>query len=216
MNDHSNLLEQQVATLVASLQAHRDTRCAELAAQADLQAREMLAEARQQLRARVRLAVVEERRRRDAALHHARQRIQTAQRRRIQARYTELLGRMWPLLVAALEARWSDGAARRQWCELLAGEALTAFDSGPWKIEHPQDWAENDTVILSRLLADRPQASPTFIPEPAIRAGIRIHCAGACLDGTPDGLLSRRTEIEARLLAAWERGASTTAEIAHE
>lgn len=205
MSNMGDVLIQQVDALLCSLDAQREARCGEVSGRAEGEASALLAGARQRQRDRLRMAVREERKRRETALHQARQRIQTAGRQQIQARYDELLQRAWPLLVSALENRWSRTVDRHQWCDLLAHEAFSAMLAGTWSIEHPLDWRDDDTDRLTQLLGERGVTELSYRADPAIRAGLRIHCDGACLDGTTKGLLSKNTEVEALLLAVWEK-----------
>lgn len=212
MSDFGNRLSLQVDALVTALRMQQETRCGQIVRQAETQAQAMLASSRRRLRDRVRLAVGEERKRRAVALHQARQRFQTANRRKIQAQYKEMLRRAWPLLVSVLESRWANSASRRQWCDLLLHEACSAMSPENWVIEHPPAWDAGDAGRLTGLLGERGVPEPDYRVDETIRGGLRIRHAGACLDGTIEGLLSKRIDVEAHLLAVWERESTPATE----
>lgn len=207
MNDFRGVLSLQVESLLEAVRAQQESRCREIESAAQQRAERLLRDSRRELRERQRQAVEEERRRRESALLEAQQRSETAERRRVQARYEQLLRDAWPELTAELEQRWSNTEDRRSWCEMLIDEAERILSAQGWTIEHPAAWSKKDTAWLTQLLKTRGLPSPSFHGDSGIKAGLRIRLETACLDGTIDGLLARRTAIEAKLLAAWERQA---------
>lgn len=210
MKDFQGVLSLQVDSLLKTLQGRQEERCRELITEAEKQASELLRRSRHEQRERVRQAVEEERKRRELALQQARNRIQAAESQKVQAIYTELLQEAWPELDAALNERWSHTAGRKAWCDMLITEAETTLGPTTWTIEHPDDWSEKDEHWLTRALGARGIPKPSYQIEPSIRAGLKIRRDTACLDGTIDGVLSRRIRVESRLLAAWERLARTS------
>lgn len=207
MNDFTGVLGLQVDALFAALRRQQERRCRELIGEAEAQARDLLRDSRRRLRERGRQAVDEERKRRDATLKLARHRIRTAESRKVQALYVDLLRQAWPALVTELERRWSSAASRRAWCEKLLDEAEATLGSDAWTIEHPDAWSAADARWLTRATKDRGVPPPSYRADPQCNAGLRIRSGTACLDGTIAGLLTRRSRIESRLLAAWERPA---------
>ena len=157
------------------------------------------------LRERARQAVDEERRRRASALHAAQQRLGTQARREMQTRRSEMVQHAWPALITAMQSRWSAQASRSDWCEMLLSEAAQFLPAESWLIEHPPTWRDADTRRLTKSLRDRRLPEAKFRAASDICAGLRIRHGGVCLDGTIDGLLSRRREVQARLIAAWLR-----------
>lgn len=205
MSDFKGILGMQVSALVEALRSQQESQCRKLIGEAELRARNLLRDSRRQLAERGRQAVHEERRRREAALKMARHRIQTAERVKVQTRYADLLQHAWPALIAELERRWSAAALRRAWCEKLVDEAVHAFGAAAWTIEHPDDWSAADAKWMTAALRKRGVPKPNYRAESNSGAGLKISHGSACLDGTVEGLLRRRSRIEGLLLAAWER-----------
>lgn len=208
MNTFEGIVGRQAEALVDVLREQRERRCREIVADAERRANQLAQDSRRSARERMREAVDEERRRRQRALIEARRRVETAGRRRIQARYDELLGRAWPLLVRELERRWSTPADRAAWCELLVDEAAALFGTEGWTIVHPQPatgaWSEEDSDKLGGMLASFGVKAADYRTDSELRAGLQIRQGGARLDGSIDGLLAQRSDIEGRLLACWE------------
>ena len=207
MNDFPGILSLQVESLLEAVRARQENQCRQIESAAKQRAERLLRESRRALRERLRQAVNEERRRRASALLEARQRMETVQRRQVQAHYEQLLRNIWPELIKELEHRWSNTEDRRSWCEMLIDEAERLLSAQGWTIEYPEAWSKKDADWLAQLLKKRGLPDPSLRGDPGIKAGLRIRLETACLDGTIDGLLARRTAVEAKLLAAWERQA---------
>lgn len=206
MTGFHGVLDLQVETVVDALTAQRDARCREIESAAARKAGELLAESRRRLRERIHEAVADERQRRENALLDSRHRIETAGRRRVQQHYRTFLQEATPQLRDELERRWGDAGTRRAWCDMLIGEAADRLAAEPWTVEHPGDWSDEDAQWLQRAFADRGLPSPELCEDAAITAGLRLRLGGACFDATLDGLMANLHAVEARLLAAWERG----------
>jgi hypothetical protein len=157
------------------------------------------------MRQRVHKAVVEERRRREAALLDARHRIETAKRHEVQQQYRRYLQQAVPLLAAELGERWHDAGSRRSWAEMLIGEAAARLAPEPWTVEHPRAWSGEDTQWLEGVFEAHGLPKPVLQEDAAIAAGLRVRLGSACLDATVDGLMADIRAVEGRLLAAWER-----------
>lgn len=205
MTGFGGVLDLQVRSVLEVLRAQRDRRCREIQHAAARRAEQLLADSRRRMRERVHRAVVEERQRRETALLDARHRIETARRKAVQAHYREFLQEAAPLLLAELEQRWRDAAARRDWCAAAIGEASDRLPGARWAVEHPADWTPDDAQWLAQAFVDSGLPQPESGEDAAISAGLRIRFGGACLDATLEGLLANRPAVEARLLAAWER-----------
>ena len=207
MTEFRGVLSLQVDSILERLRQRKDSRCGELIRQAEAQARDLVQRHRRELYQRAHEAVDEERLRRGKTLQQTRHRIGAAEGQKVQALYADLLSRGWPELIAELEGRWQEPAARRAWCGKLLDDAARAFAAAVWTIEHPGDWTERDADWLTETLGERGIPIPKYRHDEASSAGLRIIHGTACLDGTIDGLLADRTGVEARLLAAWERHA---------
>lgn len=205
MSRFDGILRIQVESLLDALRRQKDSRCRELSAAARARADALLRRSRQELRERGRHAVDRERKRRDLALRQARHRTRAAESQNVQALHAALLGRAWPQLIAELERRWGVAASCKSWCEMLLREAQSALGPETWTIEHPVGWSDGGWFVS--VMRQRGLPEPLLRADAQIVAGLRIFSGTACVDGTIDGLLSRRSRLEGRLLAAWEREA---------
>jgi hypothetical protein len=215
VNEFRGVLDMQIGSLLDALQAQREHRCREIRDAAEQEAARLIGQNRGKLRARLRRAVREERNRRQAALLEARRRLETRQRHATQAHYKRLLRAAWPALLDELRRRWTSAEERRAWCEMLCDEARRILANEAWTIEHPADWSDADSRWLCQAL------DASGLPEPDLRcatdivAGLRIRQDNACLDGTLEGLLTRRPVLEAQFLAEWERLSTPTTDDPH-
>lgn len=199
-----SVLDLQVESILSALREQRDRRCREIGGESRSRNRQLLRHARERTRLRLHQAVNEERRHRSDALLQARHRIESDRRRNLLAGYREFLERVWPLLLAELERRWSDNEGRRLWCEMSIREACASLPHENWIVELPGTWPATDSDWLLSAFARHDLPEPELRISNGLPPGVRIRCGGACLDATLDGLLDKQTEIEARLLAAWE------------
>ena len=205
MTHFAGVLHHQVEILREALRHQQELRCREILAGAEREARQAIRDSRGKLRERQLQAVHEERHRREHELQTARSRVETLARRRAFARHEQVLRSAWPLLVDALEKRWSDTEHRRAWCDMIVSEAASALTGPDWVVEHPPQWTREDRDALLQRVQQLGIAAPTFEACETISSGLRIRVGTACLDGTTDGLLGTRREAEALLLAAWEQ-----------
>jgi len=204
MKNFAGVLDHQVQTLKDVLRHQQELRCREIVAAAERDARRAIRDNRDKLHERRLQAVREERRRRQHELQTARSRVETLKRRRAFARHEEVLQSSWPLLIDALQTRWSNPDERLAWCNMIVSEAAATLTGSDWIVEHPQDWTAADRDALVQRLQAFEVAVPEFVACDDIAAGLRIRTGTACLDGTTDGLLGARNDVEALLLAAWE------------
>jgi vacuolar-type H+-ATPase subunit E/Vma4 len=205
MTNFEGVLHHQVRTLKDALRHQQERRSREIVAKAQREAKQAIRDSRKQLRERQRQAVREERRRREHELQTAKSRVETRARRHAFRQHEEVLQALWPLLADALRERWADTEQRRAWCDMIVSEAAAALTGTDWVIEHPPGFTSKDRDALLQRLQQLDIAAPTFTPCDDIANGLRIKTGTACLDGTTDGLLAERRDIEASLLAAWEQ-----------
>lgn len=211
MTDFGGVLELQVESLLRAIRQQRDERCREIVATAEHRAKQALAQSRRRLCKRQRRAVAEERERRRHELHVAASRLETRARERAYAHYRRVLEAAWPRLVVALEDRWSNAEYRRTWYDMIVAEGADTLGVATWLVEHPESWADDERAMVTVQVMGRGLPEPVFRADAGIRAGLRIRSGMACLDGTSIGLLSARREVEALLLAMWERQRSGAA-----
>lgn len=205
MNDFGGVLELQVESILAALGAQRDAQCREIEGESRYRTKELLRDSRQRMRRRLHQAVAEERQHREGALLEAQQRIETARRQEVLSGYAHFLDRAWPRLLTELQSRWSDAGTRRSWCAMAIAEAQSSLPADNWTVELASPWTRGDSQWLQGEFATRGLPPPELQTAQDLPPGLRIRCGEALLDATLDGLLARRPEIEAQLLACRER-----------
>ena len=185
--------------LLAVVERYREEQCAALLARANDQARELLRQAYAEARARGRRGVAEVRLHYRDRIAAAQARQQTRMRQQRQHENSALLASLWEPLREAILSRWQEPGTRRAWIEALLRTAAASLLDSSWTIEHPVDWPQAEQhAVRSRV----GEVSLSFAPQAGMAAGLRICAGGACVDGSVDGLLRHRAQIEALLLAA--------------
>ncbi len=209
MSAIAGLLQQQVQRLNDALRQQQERRCRELVGDAERSAKQAVRDARRRLGERQRQAVREERQRREHELLIAQSRIETHARRRAFARHEQFLEAAWPLMIDSMTKRWSDAGQRRAWCNMIVAEAADCLMGTDWVVEHPKKWTKADSDAVERHMRELALPAAKFVRSNDITTGLRIRVGTACLDGTTDGLLGDRGDVEALLLAAWEQQDAT-------
>jgi hypothetical protein len=197
----SELLDLQVYSLLARMHAARDEHCRRLRESAEAQAREVVSEARQRARQRVKEAVVEKRR--QVEEHCRRVRVEMETRGRTE-RFAELGHRLeegLSALPAALEARWTDAAARRDWCRQVLEGAKATLRPGRWTLSFAPGLGAEDREALGKAASAAAGESVEVREDPTLVAGMRVTHGGARYDGTVGGLMADRHRVQAALLA---------------
>ncbi len=188
----------QTQALLALVEADRARRCDAILDEARARAAALLAAAHAEARRQVHDAFREERARRVERVAAARANLQTRQRLGEQQRAAAFLAAGWQRLHEELLRRWREPATRRAWVASVTADAARLLPRAEWRITHAPDWppAERDGVAaeLARGIA------PSFHPDAAIGAGLKIAALGNVIDGTIEGLLADRAAIGARLL----------------
>lgn len=202
MNDTlPSTVEANARALVALVEDHRTRRCGTIAAEADAQAAALLRGARANARAVARRTFDEARQRRESRIASASAEVATRQRVTEQHRLRALLEEGMRKLPEALERRWRDPYARAAWVAHVVAEARRCLPAGPWRVEHPADFAAAERELLLRAVA-----SPVdFVRVDDVRAGLRIGAPPNVIDGTLAGILADRDDVEAQLLVAVTR-----------
>jgi vacuolar-type H+-ATPase subunit E/Vma4 len=197
-------LEQPTRALLELIESDRARQCAQILGEAYSRAAAIRAQAHAAARARMRQAFDEQRQRRREQIAAAQARLATHRRLHEQQRTAALLQLAWQQLPDELRSLWQQSAARSAWVTQVLAAAQTRMPHGPWRIVHAPDWpgAERDT--LAQRLAEALGATPRFEADTAIDAGLKIVSNGNVIDGTLDGLLADRTELEAQLLRQLE------------
>lgn len=191
-------------SLLALIAADRDARCTEVIAAARRQADALIAQARAEARQRLHAALAEERARARSQVASAMAELQTRRRRHAQRHTETLLTQAWPLLAAALRARWADADARATWVRHALTLAHSQLPVAAWTLRHAAGWPAAEQQALSAALRASGQAEPVFIADEGIEAGLRVEAGANVLDLTLHGLLADREEIGGRLVGLIE------------
>lgn len=194
-------VEANARALVDLVEDHRARRCESIAGEAAAQASALMRSARANARAIARRAFDEARQRRESRIASASAEVATRHRVTEQHRLRALLEQGMRLLPEALERRWRDPEARAPWVAHVVAEARRRLPEGSWRIEHPADFTAAERERLAHAVA-----SPVeFVRVDGIRAGLRIGAPPNVIDGTLDGILVDRDDVESQLLVAVTR-----------
>ena len=201
--------DERARALLALVAEYRDARLREIFDAARAEAQALVAQAFRLARSRVHEAIVDERRRYDAAVAGAEARLHTRQRLAQQGREAALLATGWRRLPDALAERWRDPAGRRRWAETHLGRALAKLPRTEWEIAHAPGWPADERQAAAEWLAARGGPDLSFDEDTALGAGLRVRAGHNTLDASLAGLLADRRAIEGRLLhrLAFEAGA---------
>jgi hypothetical protein len=189
---------EQMLQLVAEQQAKE---CVAAAERAAAEVHEVLTATHRSARRRMHENVLEIRQIMRREMNQAQAALETAKRQHAQRCDFALIESGWPKLRAQMLARWRDAGARRVWLDSLARAAQAALPRGQWDVYLPADLASADRDYLTQTIAALAGAAPRFIVDDKASAGVRLCAAGACLDGTLEGILGDPAAIQARLLA---------------
>jgi hypothetical protein len=193
--------ESTTRALLDLVEAERVRQCTALLDAAHAEAAQTLAQAHADARARLRRTFDDARERQASRIAAATAERATRQRIAEQRHVAALLAEGWQDLPRELVRRWRDPALRRRWVEHVIGPARSLLPAGAWRITHAPDWPEPERTALAATL----DTAPTFIAEPAHRAGLAIASSANVIDGTLEGLTADRAEVAAQLLCELQR-----------
>lgn len=191
----------RVQTFLDMIASTRDARAIELLSQARAEAAEIVRQARADARAAVRRAVAENRARSEQALLAARAELGTIFRRSSQDAHRSALIEGNRLLEQVLVDRWSGPLTRKAWISRLVADAVSILPRVRFRIEHPPDWSPDELASARVEIERHSGALPELVSVGELRAGLKLSATSVILDGTLEGLLSRRYEVEGKLLA---------------
>jgi len=197
-------LEQQTRALLDLVEADRASRVAAILAEARGRADGLRSQARAEARIRLRQAFAAQRALRQERLAAAMARRDTQRRLQAQQHTAAQLQLARQQLPGELIALWEEPAERAAWIAQVVAAARAHVGAGVWCITHPPGWPADEQQALARQLQAGDGATPSFVAEPRLRAGLRIACGGNVIDGTLDGLLADRADFESRLLRRLE------------
>lgn len=206
MNDVVSVLQTQTEALLRRVSREQESRALVIRKGAEEQSRAIVVRARQEARARLRQAIEEERRQIERAIGERRAALDTAARRADQATLRALIERAWERLPQAVAARWQDPASCEQWIAAAcacASRSLLRQASYVVEIDADCSAAVGETASVRLRTAG---LEPVEVRTVAgLGAGLRIRGGGACVDATVAGLLASREQVEAELLAEFDR-----------
>ena len=201
MSSENTIVGTQLQHLLEVVDRRREEQCENAANEAQAQADKIVKQAWRDARshahedlAELREQIRKQRAYADAQLH-------TRQRQQRQQIEQRLISDAWEQLQDALQQLWNDEETRKRWVNDLVVKASGTLIDAHWSIEHPSDWPGQECLDLKARLSNEFECFPTFEPQRAITAGLRITAGGACVDGSNRGLLQGRIRIEAMLLA---------------
>ncbi|WP_298828258.1 hypothetical protein [uncultured Piscinibacter sp.] len=192
--------EQPTRALLALIEADRAQQCATLLGEAQRRAAALRRQAAAEARARLREVFAEQRQRRREQIAAAQARLATRRRLHEHRRVAALLRLAWETLPDRLRSLWQQGDSRAAWADRVATAALAQLPHGAWRIVHAPDWTAAEQQALAQRIAGAAGAAPRFEADAAIVAGLKVMADGNVVDGSLDGLLADRAELEARLL----------------
>jgi hypothetical protein len=195
-------IEQSTQALVDLVAADRARLCDEILGEAHARAQGLRADARDRARRRIRQVFEEQRARRDERLAAAEARLATERRLHAQQHLSARLRLASDALPQALQALWQEQEGRATWARTVLQAAKLRLPPGPWRLAHPVDWRTDERERALQGAAW--DATPHCEADPRITAGLRVACGGIVLDGTLEGLLADRADVEARLVRRLE------------
>ena len=201
MNMPGSVVDAQLQHLLEVVARDRDKRCHAVIEEATELARQVVKQAHSDARAQIHKDFSELREQIRQRVTSAEAQQQTRMRMLRQKADQDFLDAAWLPLQQALQRQWQQTEHRKQWVMQLIEKAAATLIDPHWLIEHPRDWPVPECNALKDKLRSDFECTPSFEPHPEITAGLRICTAGACVDGSIEGLLQRRTHIEALLLA---------------
>jgi hypothetical protein len=189
----------------------RDRRTRELHDAAHAEAAATVGQAHAEARTRVRDAYADARERHQARVVSAQAELATRRRLAQQRHVGALLAEGMNALPGELARRWREPSLRADWVAHVVGAAKAVLPRGAWRIVHAPDWPATERDAIGDALVADLGAPPAFVADPRIGAGLAVSASGNVVDGTLEGLLVDRTEVEAQLLTELQRPSATIA-----
>jgi len=212
MSAPEGVVATQIDALLELVEKHRRERCREIRERAEAQRHTLLQQAYRDARRAMHEAVVSERRRTQQKITATRAQLQTQMRQAKHKAELLLLHEGWEQLSEAVLERWKAPESRRIWIKALLKRALVALPARAWEVAHPPGCNPEEEIRCFDAVTEQCGEPPRFVADEQLHAGLRICAGGACLDGTLEGLLADRVDIEAQLLARFHRLQRSAAE----
>jgi hypothetical protein len=203
MMEFESIVDVQMSAMLEGIEKDLAQRREAILQAAAEQARTRLREARRQARQRMASTIAEEKDLWYSSLGRASASLASRLRRKQQEFDREQLQTGEEKLRSALQARWDDAGARREWSETLLEDARALLPPGHWIIEYPASLDEAEAAEL--LALSSPELTVELAPTNDLDAGFRLVAGEARLDMSIDGLLALKEEIAGELLAEIRR-----------
>jgi multidrug efflux pump subunit AcrA (membrane-fusion protein) len=203
-------LQLQAQALLDLVETDRARQVAAILDEARARAAALRAQAHADARRRMREAFAEQRALHRDRLAAAQARLATERRLHEQQRTAALLQRARQRLPDELLRLWLESASRAAWVATVIAAARVRMPHGPWRIVHAPDWPLAEQQALARGWAGL-NGAPAFEPDAKISAGLKVAAAGNLIDGTLDGMVADRSELESSLLRLLETSPAGTA-----
>ncbi len=197
-------LQASLQALLDLVDGDRERQCAQILGEARTRAAAVRSQAQAEARTRLRQTFDEQRRALQAQVAAAQARLATQQRLHAQQRSSLLLGLARQQLPAALQARWTQPAARAAWVTRVLDVAHARLPAAGWRVVHAGDWPADEAAAAAKALAQRGHGDAVFEPDAGTAAGLRVVAGGNAVDGSLQGLLAETDEIDAALLRRLE------------
>jgi hypothetical protein len=201
MTDQTPQSDKNVEALLDIVTQHQNQQCRQIDDEAAIQAAEIIRSAHHDAREKVHQVIVEERHNAQRAIAKQRAQIETENRQNFKDSENHFLDQVWEHLSTALNHRWTDPKARREWLSGTLEHALKHLQPGPWTITHPLDWSAAEIDAYLDQIRVFSGSEPTFAPDADLPAGVRIQANNVTADASPRGLLANHQDISAMLLA---------------
>ncbi len=205
MSETDSIAGTQLDALLELVKESREKHCREVLDKARAEADRIRRAARKRAREKISQTVRDERQRMNNEVRMVEAEIETEQRRRGRRHELALIKAGRKALAEALEARWQDPENRQLWAQTALTEAATVVRAREWTLEHPVDWASEESDPIMQYAQDHFQATVRPKPSEAFRAGVHIRSQGVLIDMSIAGLLANEQTMEGELLAEFNR-----------
>ncbi|MDH5324658.1 MAG: hypothetical protein OEZ68_07800 [Gammaproteobacteria bacterium] len=201
----SSIVEAQMMRLMEVVETYQNKLCQERIEQDTVEARAVISKAYETARARLK----EEIRNSRDFLKSESARIMTKQLRirkhQEYATVARVLERVWALLPGALIQRWQQEQSRQQWIDAVVHTAANSLLSTQWLMQFAPGFHSQERTHVSKTVLSLTGTEPQIEEVATLQAGLIIHGHGAGVDGSLQGLLASRLQIEAQILAVYRQ-----------
>ncbi|WP_455200575.1 hypothetical protein [Kaarinaea lacus] len=196
-----SIVDAQVQRLLEIVEAYRKQQCDALITQAKQDSQHIVRQAYREARVRMRQDIQDSREHMRNELSSARAKLHTLMMQQRHEADQRFLEQSWNLLAAKLQARWQQPKQRQAWVQKIVLNAGKMVPGKDWLVEHPKDWTSDEQKKLRSQVNNKFTGKLKFKNATDISAGIRIVTDGAVIDGSLQGLMANRIDIESIFLA---------------